>query len=185
MIDSSAILAILQNEPERRSFNEAIQSAEFRLLCAASLLELSIVLEARFGTDGQGELDFFVSAAEIEVISFDPGQAELARMAFRRFGKGRHRTGLNLGACFSYTLAQSRSAPLLYEGDDFSHTDLAPAIPAGITSQPMTPCQCGGTLRDYSSAGQWLYSCDHFPVPIIPLGLSPLVALRFQQLLNS
>ena len=57
VIDSSAILSILQNEPERRSFNEAIQSAEFRLLSAASLLEVSIVLEARFGADGQGDLD--------------------------------------------------------------------------------------------------------------------------------
>ncbi|MEI6830330.1 MAG: type II toxin-antitoxin system VapC family toxin [Synechococcaceae cyanobacterium ELA445] len=131
VIDSSAILAILQNEPERRSFNEAIQSAEFRLLSAASLLELSIVLEARFGADGQGDLDLLVSAAEIEVISFDRDQAERARMAFRRFGKGRHRAGLNLGDCFSYALAQSRAAPLLYKGDDFIHTDLASAIPVG------------------------------------------------------
>ena len=80
VIDSSAILSILQNEPERRSFNEAIQSAEFRLLSAASLLEVSIVLEARFGADGQGDLDCFVTAAEIDVVSFDRDQAELARI---------------------------------------------------------------------------------------------------------
>jgi len=131
MIGSSATLAILQNEPEPGSCNQAMQSAEFRLLSAASLLELSIVLEARFGADGQGDLDLFVSAAEIEVISFDRDQAERARMAFRRFGKGRHRAGLNLGDCFSYALAQSRAAPLLYKGDDFIHTDLASAIPVG------------------------------------------------------
>jgi ribonuclease VapC len=131
VIDSSAILAILQNEPERRSFNEAIQFAAFRRLSAASLLELSIVLEARFGADGQGDLDLFVAAAEIEVVSFDRDQAELARMAWRRFGKGRHRAGLNLGDCFSYALAKSLAAPLLYRGDDFIHTDLAPAMETG------------------------------------------------------
>lgn len=131
VIDSSAILAILQNEPERRSFNEAIQSAALRRLSAASLLELSIVLEARFGADGQGDLDLFVAAAEIVVVSFDRDQAELARMAWRRFGKGRHRAGLNLGDCFSYALAKSLVAPLLYKGDDFIHTDLAPAMEAG------------------------------------------------------
>ena len=131
VIDSSAILAILQNEPERRSFNEAIQSAAFRRLSAASLLELSIVLEARFGADCQGDLDLFVAAAEIEVVSFDRDHAQLARMAFRRFGKGRHRAGLNLGDCFSYALAKSLAAPLLYKGDDFIHTDLAPAMEAG------------------------------------------------------
>ena len=131
VIDSSAILAILQNEPERRSFNEAIQSAAFRRLSAASLLELSIVLEARFGADGQGDLDVFVAAAEIEAVSFDRDQAELARLAFRRFGKGRHRAGLNLGDRFSYALAKSLAAPLLYKDDDFIHTDLAPAMEAG------------------------------------------------------
>lgn len=131
VIDSSAILAILQNEPERRSFNEAIQSAALRRLSAASLLELSIVLEARFGADGQGDLDVFLAAAEIEVVSFDRDQAELARLAFRRFGKGRHRAGLNLGDCFSYALAKSLAAPLLFKGDDFIHTDLASAIEAG------------------------------------------------------
>jgi ribonuclease VapC len=88
VIDSSAILAILKNESERRSFNEAIQSAELRLLYAASLLEISIVLEARLGANGQGDLDLIVTAAEIDVVSFDRDQAELPRMAFRHFGKG-------------------------------------------------------------------------------------------------
>lgn len=100
-------------------------------MSAASLLELSIVLEARFGADGQVDLDVFVAAAEIEAVSFDRDQAELARLAFRRFGKGRHRAGLNLGDCFSYALAKSLAAPLLYKGDDFIHTDLAPAMEAG------------------------------------------------------
>lgn len=129
VIDSSAVLAILQNEPERRAFNEAIAAAETRLLSAASLVELSIVLEARFGPDGPGDLDLFLSTAQIEIVALDRDQAELARSAFSRYGKGRHRAGLNLGDCFSYALAKWAGAPLLFKGDDFGHTDLQPAWP--------------------------------------------------------
>jgi ribonuclease VapC len=127
VIDSSAILAILQNEPERHSFNQAIAAAQQRSLSAASLVELSIVMEARWGPEGQADLDLFLSTAEIAIISLDRHQAELARVAFQRFGKGRHRAGLNLGDCFSYALAQWLDQPLLFKGDDFSHTDLQPA----------------------------------------------------------
>ncbi|MCP9888020.1 type II toxin-antitoxin system VapC family toxin [Cyanobium sp. ATX 6A2] len=136
VIDSSAVLAILQNEPERRAFNEAIAAAETRLLSAASLVELSIVLEARFGPDGQGDLDLFLSTAQIEIVALDRDQAELARSAFSRYGKGRHRAGLNFGDCFSYALAQWAGAPLLFKGDDFIHTDLEPAwTPVGFSGQ--------------------------------------------------
>ena len=127
VIDSSAVLAILQNEPERRAFNQAIADAETRLLSAASLVELSIVLEARFGPDGQGDLDLFLSTAQIDIVALDRDQAELARSAFSRYGKGRHPAGLNLGDCFSYALAKWAGAPLLFKGDDFCHTDLQPA----------------------------------------------------------
>ena len=129
VIDSSAVLAILQNEPERRAFNEAIAAAETRLLSAASLVELSIVLEARFGPDAQGDLDLFLSTAQIEIVALDRDQAELARGAFSRYGKGRHRAGLNFGDCFAYALAQWAGDPLLFKGDDFSHTDLQSAWP--------------------------------------------------------
>lgn len=130
VIDSSAVLAILQNEPERRAFNHAIAAAEKRLLSAASLVELFIVLEARFGPDGQGDLDLFLSTAQIDIVALDRDQAELARTAFSRYGKGRHPAGLNLGDCFSYALAKWAGAPLLFKGDDFCHTDLQPAWPA-------------------------------------------------------
>lgn len=124
VIDSSAILAILQDEPERTSFNLAIAKAKARDLSAASLVETSIVVEARFGTQGQQSLDLFLAAAAIRVVPFDLQQAELARSAFQRFGKGRHPAGLNLGDCYSYALAQSQQAPLLFKGDDFSQTDV-------------------------------------------------------------
>jgi ribonuclease VapC len=127
VIDSSAVLAILQNEPERHSFNEAIASANQRSLSAASLVELSIVIGARYGADGQADLDLFLNIAEIEIVSVNRGQAELARVAFAQFGKGRHRAALNFGDCFSYALAKWFGQPLLFKGDDFLHTDLVAA----------------------------------------------------------
>ena len=127
MIDTSAVLAILQDEPERTAFNARIAAADTRLLSAASLVELSIVLEARFGADGQGDLDLFLGTAEIEIVAVDRDQAELARRAFSRYGKGRHRAGLNFGDCFSYALAKGAGVPLLFKGNDFSYTDLESA----------------------------------------------------------
>jgi ribonuclease VapC len=133
VIDSSAVLAILQDEPERSAFNALIAAADTRLLSAASLLELSIVLEARFGVDGQGDLDLFLSTAEIEIVAVDREQAELARGAFSRYGKGRHRAGLNFGDCFAFALAKRAGSPLLFKGNDFTHTDLQPACPTAAS----------------------------------------------------
>ncbi len=97
VIDSSAILAILNDEPERRAFNEAIESAESRAMSAATLVEASIVIEARFGAEGLRDLDLFIERAGIEVVPVDREQAYVARRAFSRFGKGRHAAGLNYG----------------------------------------------------------------------------------------
>ncbi|MFM7452770.1 MAG: type II toxin-antitoxin system VapC family toxin [Cyanobium sp.] len=133
VIDSSAVLAILQDEPERSAFNALIAAADTRLLSAASLVELSIVLEARFGADGQGDLDLFLSTAEIEIVAVDRDQAELARGAFSRYGKGRHRAGLNFGDCFAYALAKRAGAPLLFKGNNFTHTDLQQACPTAAS----------------------------------------------------
>ena len=130
VIDSSAILAILQNEPERHAFNVTIAAADQRSLSAASLVELSIVIGARYSADAQTDLDAFLNTAQIEIISVDRGQAELARLAFTQFGKGRHRAALNFGDCFSYALAKWLDQPLLFKGDDFSNTDLLLANPS-------------------------------------------------------
>ena len=128
VIDTSALLAILQDEPERRAFNEAIEAATRRRLSTASFVELSIVIEARLGAEGIRNLDFFISTAELDLVPFNADQARLAREAFRQFGKGRHPAGLNFGDCFSYALAQTLGEPLLYKGDDFAQTDVIPAI---------------------------------------------------------
>lgn len=127
VIDPSAVLAILQDEPERRAFNELIEAASERRLSAASLVELSIVVEVRLGAEGIRDLDLFLATAGIEPIAFDAVQARLAREAFRRFGKGRHPAGLNLGDCFSYALARMLDEPLLFKGDDFPLTDVTAA----------------------------------------------------------
>ncbi|MEA3276179.1 MAG: type II toxin-antitoxin system VapC family toxin [Pseudomonadota bacterium] len=124
VIDTSALLAILRDEPERRAFNEAIESAETRSLSAASFVEVSIVIEARYGPEGIRDLDLFLSKAEIALIPVDSDQGYVARQAFRHFGKGRHPAGLNFGDCFSYALARTLGEPLLSKGDDFSKTDL-------------------------------------------------------------
>lgn len=124
VIDPSALLAILQDEPERRVFNEVIEAASQRRLSTASFVELSIVIEARRGAEGIRDLDLFLTTAGIELVAFDTGQARLAREGFRRFGKGRHPAALNLGDCFSYALALALDEPLLFKGDDFPLTDV-------------------------------------------------------------
>ena len=124
VIDTSALLAILQNEPERRTFNKAIEAADTRLISTASFVEVSIVIESRYGPDGIRDLDLFLSKAEIELVPVDSDQAFEARQAFRQYGKGRHTAGLNFGDCFSYALAKSLGEPLLFKSEDFSKTDL-------------------------------------------------------------
>ena len=125
VIDTSALLAILQDEPERRRFNEAIEAAESCVMSVANHVEVSIVVEACYGAEGLRELDRFVDRAGIDLVGVDAEQGKLAREAFSRFGKGRHAAGLNFGDCFAYARARSLAQPLLFKGADFSRTDLA------------------------------------------------------------
>jgi ribonuclease VapC len=127
VIDTSAVLAILQNETERRAINEAVEAADTRAMSVATLVESSIVLESRYGPDGVRDLDLYLAKAQVALVSVDAEQAHLARDAFRRYGKGRHRAGLNFGDCFSYALARSLAEPLLFKGDDFAQTDVVAA----------------------------------------------------------
>ena len=129
ILDTSALFAILADEPERRSFNEAIEAAESRRMSVATFVETSIVLEARYGAAGARELDLFLERAAIELVPVDLEQARLARRAWSRFGKGRHPAALNFGDCFAYALAAALGEPLLFQGDDFAQTDVVPAKP--------------------------------------------------------
>src|SRR5438552_11666873 len=124
VIDTSAVLAMLQREPERRSFLEAIEAADSNRMSVASFVESSIVIESRYGSEGLRDLDQFISRASIELMPVDREQGQLARSAFSRFGKGRHRAGLNYGDCFSYAAALNLGEPLMCKGDDFIHTDV-------------------------------------------------------------
>jgi ribonuclease VapC len=128
VLDTSALLAVLQDEPERRRFNEAIEAAAHRALSIANFVEISIVLEARYGAEGVRDLDLFLERASIDLVDVTLAQARAARRAFVRYGKGRHQAGLNFGDCFAYALADVLGEPLLYKGDDFGHTDVRPAI---------------------------------------------------------
>ena len=130
VIDGSALVAILLREPEARPFALAIESGSPRLLSAASLLEASILIETRKGETGGRELDLFVYRAGIEIVDIDHEQAEVARIAWRKYGKGRHRASLNYGDCFSYALAKVSGSPLLFKGDDFNQTDIKPVAVA-------------------------------------------------------
>ena len=125
VIDTSALIAILQDEPERRVLNEAIEAAESCAMSTGSFLETSMVIESRYGPDGTRDLDLFISKARISLASVDADQAYVARNAFRSYGKGRHPAGLNFGDCFAYALAKMLDEPLLFKGSDFALTDIA------------------------------------------------------------
>ena len=125
VIDTSALLAILLGEPERGAFLKLLSESETRLLSAANALETAIVVETRRGVAAGGELDLFLQRTKIEIVAVDVEQVAIARLAWRKFGKGRHAVGLNFGDCFAYALAKMSSEPLLAKGTDFRQTDLA------------------------------------------------------------
>jgi ribonuclease VapC len=128
VIDSSALVAILRDEPERRSFIDAIVDHGEPRLSAATYVEASMVMELRLGDRGGREIDVLMEDVGIAIVPVDQAQATIARQAFRRFGKGRHRAALNFCDCFVYALAKVLDAPVLFKGDDFALTDLERAL---------------------------------------------------------
>jgi ribonuclease VapC len=132
VIDTSALLAIFLAEPERKPFLDSILQSETRMISAANVLETGIVLEARRGESAGREFDLFLVRANLQIVPVDSEQAEIARSAWRKYGKGRHPAALNVGDCFAYALAKSSGEPLLAKGTDFVATDIdvCPAMPA-------------------------------------------------------
>ncbi len=128
VIDTSALIAILQEEPEARVFADAIAADPKRLLSTVSSLEAALVIEARYGPHGGRELDLLLHSCRIEAVPFTDDQAAIAREGWRKFGKGHHEAGLNMGDCCAYALAKSTGEPLLCKGQDFLHTDI-PTVP--------------------------------------------------------
>ena len=125
ILDSSAVAAICLGENDAESFQTVIELADDLLMSAATYLEAGVVIDGR----RPGAFDTFITAMDVRVIPLDRTQADLARDAYRRFGRGSgHPAGLNLGDCFSYALAISEGRALLFKGEDFHHTDVIPAL---------------------------------------------------------
>lgn len=123
MVDTSAAVAILFAEAGADRLLDALADGDPRLVSAATLVELGIVVEARLGPAGRGVVDSFLRDGGMEVVDLDRTQADRALEGWRRFGRGRHPGGLNLGDCFAYGLAAATGHPVLCVGDDFARTD--------------------------------------------------------------
>ena len=128
VLDTSALLALLLDEPEAENFRAAVEEDTTRLVSAATLLETALVIEARKGEPGGRELDTLIHRAEVVVVPVDAEHVFEARRAYRRFGKGRHAAGLNFGDVFAYALARTAGEALLFKGDDFAKTDIGRVI---------------------------------------------------------
>jgi len=124
VIDTSALIAILLGESEAEALSRAISGDSRRLISAFSALETGVVIEAKKGEPGGREFDLLLHRARIEIVNMNPEQSELARKAWRIYGKGRHPAGLNLGDCCAYALSKYAGEPLLFKGNDFNQTDL-------------------------------------------------------------
>jgi ribonuclease VapC len=127
-VDSSALLAILREEPECDQFIDLIDQDPGCIISAATVLEASIVVAGRKVDPGHTRLDAFLFRGRIRIVPFDADQLVEARAAFQRFGKGRHPAALNFGDCISYALSMTTGEPLLFKGRHFSQTDVTPAL---------------------------------------------------------
>jgi ribonuclease VapC len=129
VVDTSALIAILEKEPDAALYAEAIAEADTPLISAATLLELHIVMLNRHGARAAPIVDRLIQDAAFKIENFNAQHVELAREAYARYGKGRNAAGLNYGDCFSYALAKATGLPVLFKGQDFSKTDLVAVLP--------------------------------------------------------
>jgi ribonuclease VapC len=111
-------------EAESARLAAALELDATRLVSVATVVEATLVIESRYGAAGGRELDLLIAKANLSIEAVTTDQAEVAREAWRRYGKGRHTAGLNFGDCFSYALAKVTGEPLLFKGNDFSQTDI-------------------------------------------------------------
>ena len=129
IVDSSAIVAILKQEPDWRIFAASLDASEEIYLSAGTYLEISVVIGRLNDPVMNRQIDELMEEFSILIEPFTGEQARIARQAYRDFGKGSgHRANLNFGDCFAYALARVKREPLLYKGDDFVHTDLKSAL---------------------------------------------------------
>ena len=124
VVDTSAVVAVLLSESGNDEVIDCLESASRRLMSAATRVELGIVIEARLGSGGRDALGRLLRDTPVDIVDVDAGAAERALDAWRRYGRGRHRAGLNYADCFVYALAERTGLPVLCTGDDFAATDL-------------------------------------------------------------
>ncbi len=129
IIDTSALIAILRDEPEALSCAKAIASTSSRRVSAVNYVEAALVIDASRNPIASRRFDDLFREAELVVEPVTEAQARIAREAYRDFGKGSgHAAGLNFGDCFAYALAKAAGEPILFKGDDFRRTDLTPVL---------------------------------------------------------
>jgi ribonuclease VapC len=127
IVDTSVIIAILRDEPDAAEISELLERPEIRRMSAVSYVESAVVVDSNRNPVLSRRLDDLLRDLQIDVEPVTLNHARLAREAYRDFGKGRHKAGLNFGDCFAYALAKALNEPLLFKGNDFCHTDIEPA----------------------------------------------------------
>jgi ribonuclease VapC len=129
IVDTSAIVAILRDEPDAESFASAIAGANIRRVSAVNYVEAAAVVDGSRSPIASRRFDDFIREADLSVEAVTAEQARIAREAYKDFGKGSgHPAQLNFGDCFAYALAKAMSEPILFKGHDFKHTDLTSAL---------------------------------------------------------
>ena len=124
IVDTSVVIAVLRGESDAAEIAVALERADICRMSAVTYVETAVVTDSNRNPVLSRRLDDLLHDSRIQVESVTPRQAEIARYAYRDFGKGRHKAGLNLGDCFAYALAKAVGEPLLFKGDDFNHTDV-------------------------------------------------------------
>ena len=127
IVDTSAVVAILNDEPDASHIKAALAAATVRRLSVVNALEVTMVVESRGGAAAGAEFERVMNSAHIEAVPVTLEQLASARYAWRRFGKGNHPAGLNFGDCFAYALSDVTREPLLFKGEDFAQTDVRTA----------------------------------------------------------
>ena len=132
VVDTSVVVAILTGEPEGVRLAQVLDEATSLQISVASILEISMVIESRYGDAARKTFEAWLESTPVEAIVVNRTQVEAARDGFRRFGKGRHPAALNFGDCFSYGLARTLGESLLFRGNDFVKTDVQVAPGSAI-----------------------------------------------------
>jgi ribonuclease VapC len=127
IVDSSVVIAIVRGESDAGALAQVLLAARTQRMSAVSYVEAAVVVDSKRNPILSRRFDDLLRESQVSVEPVTARQSEIARAAYRDFGKGRHKAGLNFGDCFAYALAKDLNEPLLFKGNDFRHTDVEPA----------------------------------------------------------